>query len=78
MNFEKITKEQLIEEYNQLYQSYKFAVERSIKIKQKLDETIKIANKLSAKNIELNLLLQAKVERIKKNDKKRIWWINEG
>ena len=78
MNFEKITKEQLIEEYNQLYQSYKFAVERSIKIKQKLDETIKVANKLSAKNIELNLLLQAKVERIKKNDKKRIWWINEG
>lgn len=72
MNFEKITKEQLIEEYNQLYQSYKFAVERSIKIKQKLDETIKVANKLSAKNIELNLLLQAKVERIKKNDKKRI------
>ena len=78
MNFEKITKEQLIEEYNQLYQSYKFAVERSIKIKQKLDETIKVANKLSAKNIELNLLLQAKVERIKRNDKKRIWWINEG
>lgn len=64
MNFEKITKEQLIEEYNQLYQSYKLAVERSIKIKQKLDETIKIANKLAEKNIELNLLLQAKVSRL--------------
>lgn len=64
MNFEKITKEQLIEEYNQLYQNYKLAVERSIKIKQKLDETIKIANKLAEKNIELNLLLQAKVSRL--------------
>lgn len=64
MNFEKITKKQLIEEYNQLYQSYKLAVERSIKIKQKLDETIKIANKLAEKNIELNLLLQAKVSRL--------------
>lgn len=64
MNFEKITKEQLIEEYNQLYQSYKLAVERSIKIKQKLDETIKITNKLAEKNIELNLLLQAKVSRL--------------
>lgn len=63
MNFEKITKEQLIEEYNQLYQSYKLAVERSIKIKQKLDETIKIANKLVKENIELNLLLQTKVSR---------------
>lgn len=72
MNFEIMTKENLIEEYKNLLKSYEFVNERSIELKKRLDETIKVANKLSAKNIELNLLLQAKVERIKKNDKKRI------
>ena len=78
MNFEIMTKENLIEEYKNLLKSYEFVNERSIELKKRLDDAIKVANKLSAKNIELNLLLQAKVERIKRNDKKRIWWINEG
>lgn len=72
MNFEIMTKENLIEEYKNLLKSYEFVNERSIELKKRLDDAIKVANKLSAKNIELNLLLQAKVERIKRNDKKRI------
>ena len=72
MNFEIMTKENLIEEYKNLLKSYEFVNERSIELKKRLDDAIKVANKLSAKNIELNLLLQAKLERIKKNDKKRI------
>ena len=72
MNFEIMTKENLIEEYKNLLKSYEFVNERSIELKKRLDDAIKVVNKLSAKNIELNLLLQAKVERIKRNDKKRI------
>ena len=78
MNFEIMTKENLIEEYKNLLKSYEFVNERSIELKKRLDDAIKVANKLAAKNIEWNWLLQAKLERIKKNDKKRIWWINEG
>lgn len=59
------------EEYNSLWKNYQIAVDKTIELKKRLDEITKIANKLAAKNIELNLLLQAKVERIK-NDKKRI------
>ena len=66
MNFEIMTKENLIEEYKNLLKSYEFVNERSIELKKRLDDAIKVANKLSAKNIELNLLLQAKVERIKR------------
>lgn len=51
-----------------------FLVEKVKILTDKVNEITRIANKLATKNIELNLLLQAKVDKMKgkKNEKNRV------
>lgn len=56
-----------------------FLVEKVKILTNKVNEITRIANKLAKKNIELNLLLQAKIDKMKgnKNEKNRVQRINK-
>lgn len=56
-----------------------FLVEKVKILTDKINEITRIANKLAKKNIELNLLLQAKIDKMKgnKNEKNRVQRINK-